>query len=91
MPVLRARDETLSMATLRVSEDGLLIKTSAWAGLDTPRRWTLVVVPKVPLGKSVEQDGHIKSRYLDSRNVAIGPMRQVLGRGLRTPEAKCTF
>ena len=89
--VLRTRGETPSMAALRVSEDGVLIATGAWAGLDTPRRWASVVVPKVPFGKPVEQDGHIESRYLDSRNVAIRRMRQVLGRGLRTPDAKCTF
>ena len=41
--------------------------------------------------KTKHLDNEIESHYLNSRNVAIRRMRQVLGRGLRTPEAECTI
>ena len=34
-------------------------------------------------------DGKIESRYVDSPNVASRRMRQVIGRGLRSPDASC--
>lgn len=83
--------ETAAEAAARVPEDGVLIAAGAWAGLDTPRRWRSIVVPRIPFDKPTILDGRIESRYVDSRNVATRRMRQVVGRGLRTPDARCAI
>ena len=83
--------ETAAEAAARVAEDGILIAAGAWAGLDTPRRWRSIVVPRIPFERPTILDEKIESRYIDSRNVATRRMRQVVGRGLRTPDARCTL
>ena len=83
--------ETASAAAARVAEDGVLVAAGAWAGLDTPVRWRAIVVPRIPFDPPTELDGKIESRYLDSRNVAVRRMRQVVGRGLRAPDAECAI
>ena len=83
--------ETAAEAAARVAEDGVLIAAGAWAGLDTSRRWRSIVVPRIPFEKPTVLDDKIESRYIDSRNVATRRMRQVVGRGLRTPDARCTI
>jgi Rad3-related DNA helicase len=89
--ILRTREETTADAASRVKEDGILIAAGAWAGLDTPIQWASIVVPKIPFDRPTVLDKEIESHYINSRNVAIRRMRQVLGRGLRTPEAECTI
>lgn len=89
--VVRRADETAQEAASRVTENGILIAAGAWAGLDTPIRWASVVVPRIPFDRPTVIDEKIESRYLDSRNVAVRRMRQVVGRGIRTPDAKCTI
>lgn len=89
--VVRRRDETTSEAASRVSADGVLIAAGAWAGLDTPMRWASIVVPRIPFDRPTVLDDKVESRYLDSKNVAVRRMRQVVGRGLRTPDARCTI
>ncbi len=89
---LRDRKETTAKAMERLPSDGgVLIAAAAWAGLDTPAQWASIVIPKAPYGNPVILDGHIESRYIDSKNIAIRRMRQVVGRGLRHPDAKCTI
>ena len=83
--------ETASEAAARVGADGILIAAYAWAGLDTTLRWRSIVVPRIPFEKPTVLDGRIESRYIDSRNVAARRMRQVIGRGLRTPDAACAL
>ena len=83
--------EPAAEAAARVAEDGVLIAAGAWAGLDTPRRWRSIVVPRIPFERPTILDEKIESRYIDSRNVATRRMRQVVGRGLRTPDARCTL
>ncbi|MDO9095781.1 MAG: DEAD/DEAH box helicase [Rubrivivax sp.] len=70
--------------------DGLLIKAGAWAGLDSPVPWRSIVVPTVPFGQPVVIDGTVISSYLDARTMAQRRLRQVIGRGLRGPDADCT-
>ena len=89
--VVRTDDETTAEAASRVGPDGVLVAAGAWAGLDTPLRWRSIVVPRIPFGKPSVLDGKIESRYVDSRNIAVRRMRQVAGRGLRTPDARCTL
>jgi 5-methylcytosine-specific restriction endonuclease McrA len=66
-----------------------LIAAGAWAGLDTPVAWSSIVVPRIPYERPVVLDDQIESSFLHTRNTAIRRMRQVIGRGLRTPEARC--
>jgi Rad3-related DNA helicase len=87
--VVRLRGETASEAASRVSEDGVLIAAGAWAGLDTPIQWASIVVPRIPFDRPTVLDEKVESRYIDSKNVAVRRMRQVVGRGIRTPDAKC--
>ena len=86
-----AERETAAEAAARVAEGGVLIAAGAWAGLDTPLRWRSIVVPRIPFENPAVLDGKIESRYVDSRNAATRRMRQVVGRGLRTPDARCTL
>ena len=88
--VVRQREETTSEAALRVPEDGILVAAGAWAGLDTPIQWASIVVPRIPFDPPTIIDEQVESRYLDSRNVAVRHMRQVVGRGLRSPDARCS-
>lgn len=88
--IVRSVDEMASQAAERVGADGILISAGAWAGLDTPLRWHSIVVPRVPFGQPVVIDGEATTSYFDARNTAIRRLRQVIGRGLRTPDAECS-
>ena len=48
-------------------------------------------VPRVPFGQLKVVDGEVTTSYLDARNTAVRRLRQVIGRGLRTPDAVCTI
>ena len=86
---LRNKEETTADAALRMGDSTLLIAAGAWAGLDTVMRWSSVVVPRIPFPNPTVLDDKVEGHYLNSRNSAIRRMRQVIGRGLRTPEAVC--
>lgn len=86
--IVRTREETISQSAARAA-DRVLVAAGAWAGLDTPVRWASIVVPRVPFDPPTVLDDHIESSYLDSRNTAYRRMRQVAGRGLRSPDARC--
>jgi len=88
--VVRASDETAAQAAVKVDGSGVLIAAGAWAGLDTPLRWRAIIVPRVPFGQPVVIDGDVTTSYLDARNTAVRRLRQVIGRGLRTPDAVCS-
>lgn len=87
--VVRGTAETTTEAATRVAPDGVLVAAAAWAGLDTPLRWRSVIVPRVPYPQLQTIDGEVVTPYLDSRNTAVRRLRQVIGRGLRTPDAEC--
>jgi Rad3-related DNA helicase len=87
--VVRQPEETTSAAAYRKGKADVLIAAGAWAGLDTTVRWSSVVVPRIPFERPVVLDGHQESHFLNSRNSALRRMRQVIGRGLRSPEAEC--
>jgi Rad3-related DNA helicase len=89
--VVRQRGETTTEAASRVSANGVLIAAGAWAGLDTPIRWASIVVPRIPFERPTVLDEKVESRYIDSKNVAVRRMRQVIGRGIRSPDARCTI
>ena len=86
---VRTVEETAAEAATRCT--GVLIAAGAWAGLDTPLRWRSIVVPRVPYKKLDVIDGEVTTSYLDGRNTAVRRLRQVIGRGLRTPDAKCSI
>ncbi len=87
--IARNIDESAADAAMRVNKNGVLISAGAWAGLDTPLRWRSIVIPRIPYSKPVVIDGDVTTSYLDARNTAIRRLRQVIGRGLRTPDAVC--
>jgi Rad3-related DNA helicase len=91
MATVRQPDETASQAATRMGDSVVLIAAGAWAGLDTPVRWRSIVVPRIPYEAPVVLDGQVESHFLDTRNTAVRRMRQVIGRGLRTPDAQCTI
>ncbi len=88
--VVRSADETTATAAARVRAGGMLISAGAWACLDTPLRWRSIIVPRIPFGQPVVIDGNVTTSYFDARNTAIRRLRQVIGRGLRTPDAVCS-
>ncbi len=88
--VVRSVEETATQAAERVGADGIFVSAGAWAGLDTPMRWRSIIVPRVPFGQPVVIDGETTTSYLDARNTAVRRLRQVIGRGLRTPDAVCS-
>ena len=87
--VVRNEDESAAEAAARCS-GGVLIAAGAWAGLDTPLRWRSIVVPRIPFGQPNVIEGEVTTSYLDARNTALRRLRQVIGRGLRTPDAICS-
>ena len=87
---VRTAVETPSQAASRCQE-GILIAAGAWAGLDTPLRWRSIVIPRVPYGQPIIIDGEATTSYIDARNTAVRRLRQVIGRGLRTPDARCSI
>lgn len=89
--VVRGSEETTSAAAQRVGQGGVLIAAGAWAGLDTPVRWASVIVPRVPFGAPVVVEGEVTTNYLTARNTAVRRLRQAAGRGLRSPDAKCSL
>ena len=89
--VVRQREETTAEAALRLPDDGMLIAAGAWAGLDTPIQWLSVVIPRIPFPRPEVLDDNIESHYLNIKNTATRRMRQVIGRGLRRPDAKCSI
>ena len=88
--VVRRRDEQVSAALARMGSSGALIATAAWAGLDAPVKWRSIIVPVVPFERPTIIDEQVESRYIDARNTAVRRLRQVIGRGLRSPDARCT-
>ena len=88
--VVRTSDETAAEASVKVDSTGVLFAAGAWAGLDTPLRWRSIIVPRVPFGQPVVIDGDVTTSYVDARNTAVRRLRQVIGRGLRTPDAVCS-
>lgn len=88
---VRESTETANQAIVHMGNSKVLIAAGVWAGLDTPIQWESIVVPRIPYERPVNLDGHIESSFLDSRNTAIRRMRQVIGRGLRSPQAECTI
>lgn len=101
---VRSPDETTGEAATRMGKGRILVAAGAWAGLDTPITWKTVIVPRIPfLGprslsdewSEEDSDRHIiaepMTSYLDSRNIAIRRMKQVMGRGLRSPDATCAI
>ncbi len=86
---VRSAEETASQAALRMGESKVLIAAGAWAGLDTPIQWASIVVPRLPYDRPVVIEGNHESSFLDIRNTALRRMRQVIGRGLRSPNAEC--
>jgi Rad3-related DNA helicase len=86
---VRGDDETAGQAASRIGSAEILIAAGAWAGLDTKIRWKSIVVPRIPYERPVVLDDQIESSFLHTRNTAIRRMRQVIGRGLRTPDAEC--
>ena len=88
--IVRTADEKTSDAVLRLTdENNILIASAAWAGLDTPIEWKSIVIPRIPFLRPQVIDGNVESSFFDSRNSAIRRMRQVIGRGLRKPDAEC--
>ena len=87
--VVRDKEESAASAAARCS-GGILIAAGAWAGLDTPLRWRSIVVPRIPFGQPNVIEGEVTTSYLDVRNTALRRLRQVIGRGLRTPDAICS-
>lgn len=88
--VVRSVEETAAQAAERVHAGGIFVSAGAWAGLDTPLRWRSIIVPRVPFGQPVVIDGETTTSYFDAKNTAIRRLRQVIGRGLRTPDALCS-
>jgi Rad3-related DNA helicase len=88
--VVRQRNEPVADAMVRFDNAHVLIATAAWAGLDTPVQWRSIVVPVVPFERPTIIDDKVESRYIDARNTAVRRLRQVIGRGLRSPDARCT-
>ena len=88
--IVRQADETTADAIVRLTDEhNVLIAVAAWAGLDAPIEWKSIVIPRIPFLRPQVIDEKIESRFFDSRNSAIRRMRQVIGRGLRTPDAEC--
>lgn len=93
-PVLIAT--TSHALTMRLTDalgdcEDIIIKAGAWAGLDLAKPPRTVIVPRVPYGNPVVIDGEPVSRYQDAKVTATRRLKQVLGRGLRTPDAVMTF
>ena len=88
--VVRQREEVIRDAMARLGPSGILIATAAWAGLDAPVPWRSIIVPVVPFERPTIIDEQVESRYIDARNTAVRRLRQVIGRGLRSPDARCT-
>ena len=100
---IRNREETTTNAALRMGDTKTLIAAGAWAGLDTPIEWKTIIVPRVPytgpknlrdVWDEDEEDFLSRapdnlSSYIDSANSAARRLKQVFGRGLRTPVAEC--
>ena len=84
--------ETVTVAAARLDQDpgkDTLIAAAAWAGLDTPAIvWKSVIVPRIPFPPPKELDNEQLSHYVACRSTAIRRMRQVIGRGLRSPDAE---
>ena len=68
---------------------GVLNAVAARPRVDLPVQWASIVVPKVPFGPPMEIERGIHNSDIDSQNVRIRRMRQVIGRGLRHPDAAC--
>jgi hypothetical protein len=88
--VVRQREEPIKAAMERMGSSSILIATAAWAGLDAPVKWRSIIVPKVPFERPTIIDEQVESRYIDARNTAVRRLRQVIGRGLRSPDADIT-
>jgi len=89
--VVRTSEESTALASLRVDQGGVLISAGAWAGLDLPIQWKSIVIPRIPFSRPVSIDQQVVTHYIDVKDTATRRMRQVIGRGLRSPDAACNI
>ncbi|AXI53787.1 hypothetical protein C1J05_04080 [Sulfitobacter sp. JL08] len=99
---VRQRDETMTDAVGRMGDRDIVIGAGAWAGMDTPVQWATVIIPRVPFTGPNElfdtwtdedafRIGDPMTSYFDSKNAATRRLKQVFGRGLRHPDARCAI
>lgn len=99
---VRQREETMTDAVSRMGTRDIVIGAGAWAGMDTPVQWATVVIPRVPFTGPNElfdvwkdedgfRIGDPMTSYFDSKNAATRRLKQVFGRGLRRPDARCAI
>jgi Rad3-related DNA helicase len=69
--------------------EGVIVKAGAWAGMDSKEAIKTIIIPKVPFGRPVEVENQQMTQYIDSKIEAQRRMKQVIGRGIRTPDSKC--
>ncbi|MBK7729866.1 MAG: HNH endonuclease [Gammaproteobacteria bacterium] len=60
-------------------------------GLDTPVQWRSIIVPRIPFPAPTILDEKVERSYINSRNEGGRRLRQAVGRGLRSPDAKLDF
>jgi Rad3-related DNA helicase len=69
-------------------ESSLHITASDWAGVDAPRRWASLIIPKVPFSNPKSVDGHYVTNYQQSASEASRMMKQAIGRTIRASDSK---
>lgn len=72
-----------------VGENGIFVAAGIWSGLDSLLRFKSIIIPKIPYGQPKIIDDEIISHFFESKNKAHRRLHQVIGRGLRTPDAEC--
>jgi len=66
----------------------LHITASDWAGVDDPRRWASLIIPRVPFPNPKSVDGKNLKSYPQAASDAARMMKQAIGRTIRSSDSK---
>lgn len=72
-------------------DEGLHISASDWAGMDDPRQWRSLVIPRVPFAPPARIEGNTVSAYPKMAANAAAMMKQAIGRVLRHTNSRATI
>ena len=71
------------------SAGAVLIAAANWPGLDAPREWRSIIIARVPIDAEWGQDEDADEHFVDPRTQAVRLLKNIIGWGVRRPDAEC--
>jgi hypothetical protein len=86
---IRLSGDAYSSEDLLPPDESVLIAAANWRGLDAPREWRSIIIARIPIDAEWGQDEDADDHFVDPRNQAIRLLKNIIGWGIRRPDAEC--